>query len=61
MGKAMVSTRIGVEGLPVRDGDHLIIADEPDEFAAAVTKLLEDVQAKKPNRKKCTTLCRDAL
>jgi glycosyltransferase involved in cell wall biosynthesis len=42
MGKAMVSTRIGVEGLPVRDGDHLILADEPEEFAAAVTKLLED-------------------
>ena len=40
MGKAMVSTRIGVEGLPVRDGDHLILADEPDDFAAAVTKLL---------------------
>jgi glycosyltransferase involved in cell wall biosynthesis len=42
MSKAMVSTRIGVEGLPVRDGDHLILADEPDEFAAAVTNLLAD-------------------
>lgn len=42
MGKAMVSTRIGVEGLPVRDGDHLILADEPGDFAAAVTKLLAD-------------------
>jgi glycosyltransferase involved in cell wall biosynthesis len=42
MGKAVVSTSIGVEGLPVRDGDHLVLADAPEDFAAAVTKLLGD-------------------
>ncbi len=44
MGKAIVSTRIGVEGLPIRGGDHVILADEPDEFADAVAKCLQDVE-----------------
>lgn len=41
MGKAVVSTRIGVEGLPVQQGQHVVIADTPDEFAAAVVHLLK--------------------
>jgi len=44
MGKAIVSTRVGVEGLPIRDGDHAVLADEPDEFAGAVANLLQDVE-----------------
>jgi glycosyltransferase involved in cell wall biosynthesis len=44
MGKAIVSTGIGVEGLPVRDREHLIVADAPDAFAAAVIQLLRDGQ-----------------
>jgi len=43
MGKAMVSTRVGVEGLPVVPGEHLSVADEPEEFAAAVVRLLNDI------------------
>jgi sugar transferase (PEP-CTERM/EpsH1 system associated) len=42
MGKAIVSTRIGAEGLPVRDGDELVLADDPPSFAAAVVRLLQD-------------------
>jgi glycosyltransferase involved in cell wall biosynthesis len=42
MGKAVVSTRVGVEGLPVRDGEHLLLADTPQEFSAAVVRLLHD-------------------
>ncbi len=40
MGKAVVSTSVGCEGLPVIHGEHLLIADEPDKFADAVLKLL---------------------
>ena len=29
MGKAVVSTTVGAEGLPVRDGEHALIADDP--------------------------------
>jgi len=40
MGKAMVSTTLGCEGFEVVDGQELLIADEPPEFAAAVLQLL---------------------
>jgi polysaccharide biosynthesis protein PslH len=42
MGKAVVSTRIGAEGLPVVPGTHFIQADSPADFAQAVVSLLED-------------------
>ncbi len=40
MGKAVVSTAIGAEGLPVTDGQDIAIADEPPAFADAVVRLL---------------------
>jgi glycosyltransferase involved in cell wall biosynthesis len=42
MGKAVVSTRVGVEGLPVQDGETVVLADHPEEFASAVARLLKD-------------------
>jgi polysaccharide biosynthesis protein PslH len=42
MEKAVISTSIGAEGLPVRDGEELIIADRPGEFASAVIRALRD-------------------
>jgi glycosyltransferase involved in cell wall biosynthesis len=45
MGKAMVSTNLGCEGIAVRDGEHLLVADTPGDFAAAVVSLLEDPAA----------------
>jgi sugar transferase (PEP-CTERM/EpsH1 system associated) len=42
MEKAVVSTSVGAEGLPVRDGVDIVLADEPETFAAAVTRLLND-------------------
>lgn len=42
MGKAMVSTSVGCEGLDARDGENLLIADTPEAFAAAVDRLLGD-------------------
>lgn len=41
-GLALVSTRIGVEGLPVRDGEHALLADDPVDFANAVLALMND-------------------
>jgi sugar transferase (PEP-CTERM/EpsH1 system associated) len=41
-GKAVVSTTIGAEGLPIVDGTHAIVADEPRSFASAVLSLLRD-------------------
>jgi len=36
----VVSTSIGAEGLPARDGEHLLLADTPEAFIAAVSRLL---------------------
>jgi polysaccharide biosynthesis protein PslH len=41
-GVPVVSTTIGAEGLPARDGEHLLLADNHTEFAAAVSRLLAD-------------------
>jgi sugar transferase (PEP-CTERM/EpsH1 system associated) len=46
MGKAMVSTSIGCEGLEVRPDEHLLVADSPEEFAKKVVGLMQD-----PNRR----------
>jgi sugar transferase (PEP-CTERM/EpsH1 system associated) len=40
LGRPVVSTSIGCEGLEVVDGEHILIADNPAEFAAATIKLL---------------------
>lgn len=40
MGKAVVTTAIGAEGLEVVSGEHCLIADAPREFAGQVTELL---------------------
>jgi hypothetical protein len=43
-GVPVVSTTIGAEGLPYRDGQHLLIADGASEFAATVTRVLENTE-----------------
>lgn len=40
MGVPTVSTTIGAEGLAVRDGEHLLIADKPEDFSAKVESIL---------------------
>ena len=42
MGKAVVSTTVGAEGLPVVNGEHLLLADEPRSFARAIVRLIRD-------------------
>jgi glycosyltransferase involved in cell wall biosynthesis len=33
---------VGAEGLPVRDGEHILLADEAEQFAEACASLLLD-------------------
>jgi sugar transferase (PEP-CTERM/EpsH1 system associated) len=42
MGKAVVSTTVGAEGLPLVPGEHYLRADEAADFARAVVALLRD-------------------
>jgi glycosyltransferase involved in cell wall biosynthesis len=42
MGRAVVSTRLGAEGLGFAEGGEILLADAPPAFADAVVRLLED-------------------
>lgn len=44
MGKAIVSTSIGCEGLEAVDGENILVRDEPAAFARAIVDLERDVQ-----------------
>jgi polysaccharide biosynthesis protein PslH len=43
-GVPVVSTSMGAEGLPVRDGEHILLADGARAFAAAVSRLLASAE-----------------
>lgn len=42
MGKAVISTSIGAEGLDVHNGSDIILADEPAAFANAIVRLTRE-------------------
>jgi polysaccharide biosynthesis protein PslH len=42
MGKAVVSTTVGAEGLPVQSDKNILLADTPGDFAESVVSLLRD-------------------
>jgi sugar transferase (PEP-CTERM/EpsH1 system associated) len=47
MGKTVVSTTVGAEGLPVTHGQDVLIADEPARFAQSVVHMIRDVDARR--------------
>jgi glycosyltransferase involved in cell wall biosynthesis len=47
MGKAVVSTSIGCDGLEVRPGEDIVVADTAGEFASRVVTLLRDESSRK--------------
>jgi glycosyltransferase involved in cell wall biosynthesis len=48
MAKAVVSTTVGAEGLPVTSGRDILLADEPATFADAVVRLIRDAGTRRP-------------
>jgi sugar transferase (PEP-CTERM/EpsH1 system associated) len=46
MGKAVVSTTVGAEGLPVQHGKNILLADDAEDFARQVIGLLENHEAR---------------
>ena len=46
-GVPVVSTSVGAEGLDLADGSEILIADAPEDFAAAVSRLLGDPAARR--------------
>lgn len=55
MGKAMVSTSVGAEGLPLEHGKHIFFADTEQDFARHTLQLLRDGEL----RRKMGTTARD--
>lgn len=53
---SIVSTTLGAEGIPVIDGEHILIADEPREFANAILQLLDDTALAKKLALNCHQL-----
>lgn len=47
MGKAIVSTTVGAEGLPLKHSEHVFLADDERGFADQVVNLLRDEQLRK--------------
>lgn len=44
MGKTIISTTIGAEGIKYTNGKNILIADTPEEFYAAIVKCTSDVE-----------------
>jgi glycosyltransferase involved in cell wall biosynthesis len=42
MGRPVVSTSLGAQGIPASHGENILIADKPDEFARLVVDLMEN-------------------
>jgi glycosyltransferase involved in cell wall biosynthesis len=40
-----VSTTLGAEGIEAENGRHIVLADDPDDFAASVLALFDDASA----------------
>ena len=47
MGKAIVSTTVGAEGLPVKNGENILLADTPEHFAESVLSLFRDTKQRR--------------
>ncbi|MCF8233461.1 MAG: glycosyltransferase family 4 protein [Bacteroidales bacterium] len=41
MGKAIISTRIGAEGIKCRHAEHILFAEKPEEYLEAISKCVE--------------------
>jgi glycosyltransferase involved in cell wall biosynthesis len=42
MGRPVISTSLGVEGLEVSDGEHCLLADSAEAFSRGILSLLDD-------------------
>ena len=58
MGKAVVSTSIGAEGLDVTPGRDLVIADAPESLAQEILKLLRDPDLRHSYEQAAATLAK---
>jgi len=46
-GKAVVASPLALEGIEVEDGEHVLVAEADEEFAAAVTRVLREPELRR--------------
>ena len=44
IGRPVVSTRLGAQGIPASDGKNIILADKPDDFVKGIADLISDTE-----------------
>ena len=59
MGRPVVSTTLGIEGLDVTDGENFLRADNAEEFSRAILALLDDASMRYRIAKAARTLMED--
>jgi glycosyltransferase involved in cell wall biosynthesis len=60
-GKAIVSTSIGAEGIPITNGKQMLLADSPDDFVNAVDRLLSSTEERKKLEQNAKAFAREHL
>ena len=60
-GKAIVSTPTGAEGLPVTDGENLLLAENASEFAEGVIRLIRNTDLRRRIEKNARALAESGL
>lgn len=58
MGKAVVSTSVGAEGLPVVEGENIFIEDEPVRFTESILRLLDNQEQREAIEKNAVQFVR---
>jgi glycosyltransferase involved in cell wall biosynthesis len=52
----LVSTTLGAEGIPVKDGKDILIADDPESFAQSIIRIIDDPYFAKSMAENCYEL-----
>lgn len=60
-GLPVVSTKTGIEGLGVQDGEHALIAESPIEFTKKITELITNVELYKHIQQNAYRLVKDSF
>ncbi|HEY3375026.1 MAG TPA: glycosyltransferase family 4 protein [Candidatus Aquicultor sp.] len=58
-GIPIVSTTLGAEGIPVTDGQDIIIADTPEEFASGIIKIIQNKELGEKLAQECMNLIQE--
>jgi glycosyltransferase involved in cell wall biosynthesis len=59
LGRPVISTRLGAEGIPASDGENIILADRPEDFVKGIAALIANVDLYRRIQKNARKLMED--